>query len=139
MKTTIETINGKEYTVVWYGSKNKLPKPIQWFRMPNREQILLIKELDGGCNVYATALPALPRHPKPEDTPLLHRYAAEGLMVWWADNDKNNPMRNAWMSNPHLVQFNEIARHTDSRTRIEITHAVDKDGNKIDVAIKDDE
>lgn len=115
MKTSIEKIKGKRYTVVWHS-----PKVDEY--VPER--------LVGGCIIYisetcehiATALPALPRHPKPEDAQLLYRYMAEGVEPWLC----------------YMSEYYDISAVVDS-IDVEITHATDTKGNKIEVAIEENE
>lgn len=84
-KITVETIQGKPYTVVWRDI-NTDEDIASGFVEGKFEKIAS----DGVCkylvvhdeDIAATALPALPRHPKPEDAPLLYRYASEGIFVW---------------------------------------------------------
>lgn len=81
---TIETINGKQMTVVWHD----LPLGGD-FRLWQDAIVNLMREddisKDGVIHHYThkrhitTALPALPKHPKPEDALLLYRYMAEGV------------------------------------------------------------
>lgn len=73
----IENINGTDYTVVSYGDN---PTPLLGRRFVEHQSGALYFFLEAECLThFATALPPLPRRPKPEDTKLLHRYMEEGL------------------------------------------------------------
>jgi hypothetical protein len=79
---TIEEINGKRYTVVWHDAKNFNAVDLELYeasaiRLPN--DTIIFPSYDGVA--FATALPALPLHPKPEDAPLLYRYGAENFNI----------------------------------------------------------
>lgn len=134
---TIEEINGEKYTVVWHGSPERTPEPRQWFEMPDGTFILLVLEFDGGANCYATALPALPRHPKPEDAPLLYRYMAEiiDITIKQTNNDPD--------CLDFVGLFSEGAEEwfiTTDEYKVEITHAINSDtGERVEVAIKENE
>lgn len=134
MKTSIETINGKLCTIVWHGY-NPIKNTIgRRFATLHGGTFAVFKDADCLDHI-ATAIPALPRNPKPKDAPLLYRYASEGLMVWWTDNDEEKPRTCAWVINMHLVNYNQLVEHTNLTRRMEITHAVDSEGNKVEVAI----
>lgn len=78
MKVTKETINGREYTVIWhFVPKNRSDDNISFWTVRDVEMIF-----DKNTMLHlATALPPLPRRPKPEDAPLLYRYMAEGFYI----------------------------------------------------------
>jgi hypothetical protein len=100
---TKETINGKDFNVVWHKSGYSFAKGTKYSRIEytchqgftNRVthihvfepcgKYALIYEWDTESghepNHIATALPALPRFPKPEHARLLHLYAAHGVDV----------------------------------------------------------
>lgn len=61
MKTSIESINGKEYTVVWHKPEYS-DKILCALDIP----IMFGYELTIGIDHIATALPALPKYPEPE-------------------------------------------------------------------------
>lgn len=110
MKTTIEQIDGKLYTVI--------------HRAAESEFVCYTSKENGLCSVYKVmdyiALPALPRKPTEDDEPLLHRYMAEGIdLKTYMDNYERH-----WL----------VAR-SFMGMKFELTHATDKDGNRIDVAI----
>lgn len=132
MKTTIENINGADYTVVWHDvhptDSHSFADSLIWVK-------LQMGWMASGTKHIATALPALPRHPKPEDAALLYRYMAEGIEViyrWVRDPE----MKSAWtpicasdgmeyLDGMHVTEATEFMRATD------------KDGNKIEVAINE--
>lgn len=121
MKTTIETINGKKYTVVWHDgalsgffSNGVVTDPLGCKYAYNHQ-----------LEVSATGLPALPRHPNPEDAPLLYRYASEGLFPAGTMGGRFNDCA----AIAYLVGGNALP---------EMTHAIDKDGNKVEVAIEEE-
>ena len=119
---TIETIEGKQYTVVWrdafeWNDRNARYRDMSkqiWFRGA------------GGylMNATATALPALPRYPKPEHAGLLHLYAANGFVIHFTDD-----IFCAQWSNPSILNNN---------VDFEITHATTETGERADVAIEGD-
>lgn len=80
MKTSIETINGKLCTVIWHDYiPNKSTLGRRFAELYGDVRVFF---MDADClRQIATALPALPRHPKPEDAKLLWRYMAEGMYI----------------------------------------------------------
>jgi len=72
----------------------------------------------------ATALPALPKHPKPEDAALLYRYLSEGVVIYFAKN----------ISTKNIQLEDYLYRLRDSKTH-QIDHVTDTQGNRLDVAI----
>ena len=81
MKVTIEKIGLQKHTVVWYHAQE------YDYRELFEALCLGIYDCLDGCFYLnhddlhvATALPALPRYPQPEDAKLLYRYMAEGLI-----------------------------------------------------------
>lgn len=87
-----------------------------------------------------TILPALPRRPKPEDTKLLHRYAAEGLFASYeCESTVKTPLNERGTA--HRV---ERVKHTETfpNHRIdagEITHCATGHGERVEVAITEGE
>lgn len=121
MKTTIESINGKQYTVVWHDA-------VQSFNgTMTATHSGFVWHIGSKC--VATLLPALPRYPKPEDARLLYRYMAEGI----------EPKGNVWIGGS-IEHESYSVRGILNAVRIgqqtEITHALDSDGNRIEVAIE---
>lgn len=120
MKTSIETINGNLYTVVWHEPMDDR-KGI-WVRTANED--ILHAAVYEGAYIIATALPALARKPKPEDARLLHLYAGHGIEVHGKIASLNN--------------FNGNGATFPCRLSV-ITHALDEDGNTIEIAIGGDD
>jgi hypothetical protein len=121
INVSIETIQGELYTVVWHDYIVTEPlKELSSNWHKNRDGYVALWP----HGVIATALPALPRKPKPEDAQLLYRYMAEGIEPCW-----ERELRGA-----HLIL--EIEEGNDE---VEITHALNLNGNKIEIAIKEDE
>lgn len=126
MKTTIEEINGKPMTVVWHN-----PREHKSRHFSHMDLDCYVYNLANGDVIYtsatdsahiATALPPLPRKPKPEDARLLYRYMAEGIEPH--DKCGNAKMQqdygNAWF------------------TKHEITHAINSEtGERVEIAIED--
>lgn len=75
MKTTIENINGKQYTMIHHTRHSALGRR---FAPLNNGVLEFFKDADCTQHV-ATALPPLPRHPTKENVALLHLYAAHGV------------------------------------------------------------
>ena len=122
-KITVETINRKKYTVVWHEEKtweSDNSDPV--INIPLRVSKALIGQ-NTGVHV-ATILPALPRHPKPEHAPLLHRYAAEGLTLMADGKYYPEPI--------------EVLSDKIRRWNWEITHAT-HNGERVEIAIEDAE
>jgi hypothetical protein len=79
----------------------------------------------------ATALPALPRNPKPEDARLLYRYMAEGIYP------KGARLGGIQISSGELVERCLDEEHSKN-IGLEITGAIDsKTGERVEIAIKD--
>lgn len=100
MKTSIETRNGKLVTVIrksfdaeWVGEQLAVGMPVvaEYLNDGGSTYRKVLRDaLERKCYeaqteitpLYTiTILPALPRNPKPEDVPLLYRYASEGLFA----------------------------------------------------------
>lgn len=84
MQITIEEINGKKYTVVWVNADPSADFPF-YRAMRHKHGVQTYHTYCG--TLLCTALPALPRRPKPEHAPLLHRYMAEGIEIQITDNE----------------------------------------------------
>jgi hypothetical protein len=137
MKTTIENIKGTDYTVVWYEDVEvkEVAKAngIHWVDACVGYIGLIAYEYTCG----ATALPPLPRHPKPGDARLLYRYMAEGLMpkLRLIDSDGNaTPVKSDTLS-PYLV-FN--LSHSSGDTRCEVYRCLNDRGEEVNVAIREE-
>lgn len=134
MKTTIEQINGESYTVVWHCPPTKQCRYKKCTGLNGG--FVLVFEQDADAEGYiAIALPALPRHPKPEDAQLLYRYMAEGVVPCggWLRTQKY--FREIKCKSVSFALMDAIVRNV---SKIVITHATDKDGNRVEVAIKED-
>lgn len=134
--TTIETINGKQYTVVWHiDVSNDISSAWNW--AATSAGLVL-----GTSEVYATALPPLPRYPKPEDAKLLYRYMAEGLepMAKCITNERNFLGMYGGMC--HYLYGIEILSELElgepNVRDIEIAHCTNEQGEKVEVAIDND-
>ena len=150
MKVSIEEINGKKCTFIrrpfdeeWVKQQlgMELGVAVEW-RQPYESPIIatLITRNGARDGYYSTAfhewhksemelitiLPPLPRHPKPEDAKLLYRYMSEGLTVVARYTDP-------WEGEDYeAYDLNMIAM---LGTCLEITHCIDEEGNKVEVAI----
>lgn len=78
---TVEEIDGEQYTVIW----SDLPYVAAYLDWTdtNLGKVAVHGRSDSWL---ATALPALPRRPKPEDARLLYRYASEGIKACVKDS-----------------------------------------------------
>jgi hypothetical protein len=137
MLVAIEEIEGVKHTIVWHfdtcnTKKNSCEK---WKKFQHTWELFL--EDCYGLLHIATALPPFPSKPTADDAKLLHLYAAHGLMVWWTDNDEEKPMNCAWLVNRDMLHYNSMVEATDLIKRITITHALDEQGNRIEIALKD--
>lgn len=81
MKVSIETIYTKKYTVI-YHDEQLFCKILGRRLVTLGNGVLEIFREPECLDHIATALPPLPRNPKPEDAPLLYAYMAEGLTVY---------------------------------------------------------
>jgi hypothetical protein len=128
MKTSVETINGKAYTIIWYGNnpiKNTLGRR---FAKLSGGVFAIFRDADCLDHI-ATALPALRRYPKPEDAKWLYQYMAEGIEVF-----------------VRVQGFISITSMTDSEGMLsalgceacerEITHAT-YNGKRVEIAIEE--
>ena len=120
---TIENINGADYTVVWckyaYADSYYIAED-DFYVTDNLGVKTIICRIDD--SYVATALPALPRKPKAEDAPLLYRYMSDGVVLWFDTDFSSNTI---------------IIPNICSGGMSQITHATDKQGNKLEVAIND--
>lgn len=130
-KITIEEIQGKKYTVVWHAnmSENYMRSELTWLPLKNG---CLINYPWGAATHIATALPALPRHPKPEHASLLYRYMAEGMQIKGRFYTRDNDWEVDFMTaHPESVIWQEDG------CKSEITHAT-HNGERVEIAITDE-
>lgn len=135
MKTSIETINGELYTVIW---PDKLwdKRDSFWadsglgYNLYYKNQRIDSPIID--IELIATALPALPNRPKPEDAALLYRYASEGVFARGATKSWVDGERGGYWTRDNDSWLLGV----DAAYIYEITHAVDADGNRVEVAIE---
>lgn len=134
MKTSIETINGELCTVVWRINEPDVSGFMQWATSQDQAQHWG-KDQFTGCRYFfmeelaLIALPALPKHPKPEHAWLLYRYMAEGLTP-----HSTPAWKHGWdLDGVALIQA------LSCRALQVITHCEDIDGHRVDVAIEGDE
>lgn len=148
MKTEIITINDKQYTRItqpanheWIKEQLEMGEPVNLeneYGIFSAATIATLasdgKEFYAGFDELAdrtysdkekvqsivTTLPALPRYPKAEDMLLVHRYEAEGLNIMGRFKHDAE-----WIENEGVC----------CGVAEEITHAVDSEGNRIEVAI----
>jgi len=71
-----------------------------------------------------TILPALSKHPKPEDAALLYRYASEGIFAVGVHGEEEY----------ETCGFDDFLGEINNKLRT--VGAVDADGNRVEVAIK---
>jgi hypothetical protein len=90
---TKETISGKEYNVVWHDALGHMGKP-HWMKC--QDGFTGISSLDYDC--IATALPPLPRYPKPEHQRLLHLYASHGVDVYGTIKHNTGVIHNTFLT-----------------------------------------
>ncbi len=115
-KISIEEIQGKKYTVVWH------EEDLHGYRV----KAITVGYVLFCCNRtahLATALPALPRNPKPEHAALLYRYMAEGFEIGFDKNFHSGVPKT-------IIEM-------CSKEGSEITHAT-HNGNRVEIAITDE-
>ena len=132
-RVTIEEISGELMTVVWCDDAN--------FIALDKAKVRCGYELFTTLGKHvATALPALPRHPKPEDAPLLYRYMAEELLPYLDDGNRSGLFNGRHVNGSWLVSTNWGDDMLDGmgicdlyKTRI--NHAIYA-GERVEIAIK---
>lgn len=136
MKVSVETINGRECTVI-HRNGDYTPDGAGFLKCTTSLGHEVYSKKSGAH--LATTLPPLPRHPKPEDAPLLYRYASEGVIAEYRYEDH--------CGDEYILSINEdgfaglgycLAKHW----AVSYVHAIDLEGNRVDVAItggKDDD
>lgn len=149
MKTTIETINGKIYTVIWHSKDyaDYLGESIYdaFHGLTASGVIEIFSCATNRAEHIATALPALPRHPKPKDAGLLYPYMTVGLFIKCQFFDcgelvlefKNSELevqgREMFVDNGYGRNMVGASGYWD----IEITHATDAQGKPVEIAVED--
>lgn len=127
-KVSIEEINGKQCTVIrkpfdaeWVKEQLGMGNYVrvetfnmEWERVVSQDFIT-----NTNLKYILTILPAIPKHPKPEDAPLLYRYMAEGIIP---------------MYKIHIAAecFLPVSQHCIGK--VTITHATHK-GERVEIAI----
>lgn len=165
MQVSVETINDKLMTVVWYGSLGFQCKSLgisdnNWKTLHNGVKIALSTQIEpeyGKQIHFATALPPLPRNPTADDAWLLYLYASHGLVPFM----KEDKWRKGYFvgtiaecstqvgtlmvqeashgrdeSDPDEV-FPDRIIYSLREGKTKITHCTDNQGNRVDVAIKE--
>lgn len=125
-KTTIETINGQLYTVIWHGGKSHANN----FKQIKIQEVIVLYSEYGSLQPMhiATALPAIPRYPRPKDAELLYRYMAEGIEPWlyWLNKKGNMSVESSFIDPIWQSKSGEITHAINSAT-----------GQRIEAAIED--
>jgi hypothetical protein len=148
MKTTIEEINGKKYTMTTV-------EDIEQWEISEAQQyidwrgvyVYVQKHLKGCEYIAAYALPALPRNPTADDAELLHLYAGNGLTPIFTHQGNKHlaiyerearvlPSVNEVFKAGYCDEYNLEYLASVKRQDI-LTHAVDKQGNRIQIAIEE--
>jgi hypothetical protein len=126
---TIENINGVPHTVIWYREYvtashiNKESGTYAWAELKPFGSALFVNE---GVNVHAAiALAPMPRYPAKDDAALLYAYASHGIFVG---------TEYAEILSPENIMY----RIKSSPLVVVITHAVNAQGERVDVAIEGD-
>ncbi len=128
-KVTIEKIQGKQYTVMW--QMDILGNLHDYKRLDN---YIGYNFYTAGDELIATALPALPRYPTAEDVELLHLYATHGLILIFT-SEYSGAMTSKVKHTRNFTHVLTILERNYYPDKYEITHAIDKEGNRVEVAI----
>ena len=150
MKTVqIETINNKQYTVIWHLTQDMNWRTNWWLNDKTKLKKEVIRNKHGfflvcGNVLVATALFALPKHPKPYDNKvmeLLHRHESEGLTIHGIDlmrferrKKANGDRSHSMVSTSASVFESMFVSMRNKGARIEITHCT-LDGKRVEIAI----
>ena len=130
MKVTIENINGAAHTVVLHSEGQKDAVLLQCKGIYGYYENYYHKCGAKSLRHIATALPALPKHPKPQDARLLYRYMAEGIDLRFLMPKAEIMPADGW-------EFADIVNHIRC-CDLEITHAINsKTGDRVEVAINE--
>ncbi len=161
---TIEEINDKPMTVLWcnpyprksleetakdglyrtvnHSSGSWRERNYDYIENPITKEVMLVSKTDAR-KVFAVALPPLPRNPTVADAKLLHLYAAHGLKIVLEQRLICTIQQGVFIGvNYEDIMCQKInGGYTDYyyfRTA-KIIHTLDKQGNKVEVAIIDKE
>jgi hypothetical protein len=146
MLVAIEEIEGVKHTIVWhfddlYPKKNSCEK---WKKFQHTWELFL-EDCDGLLHI-ATALPPLPRNPTADDAKLISLYRAHGFYICATENysepiENRNPFIIVGSNNDGCFYYQEIFNKEEDGwldpSIITITHALDEQGNRIEIALKD--
>lgn len=155
---TIENINGVPHTVVWHchSTFDKQPLYSYYCGRLNDSSWVVFNDLTAVDHI-ATALPPLPRHPKPEHAELLHLYAAHSLIPVFTFSSALTPVEDVRdaieepfvgvMPKPggytliktvcRAMWFHPDRPEWNSTDNPPLTHAINKQGERVEVAIYD--
>ena len=140
--------NGNTYTVVYSDIVYTEMKAKDW------KGGFIGLDLDSGAirgyckggELYWTALPPLPRNPTADDAKLISLYRAHGFYICATENysepiENRNPFIIVGSNNDGCFYYQEIINKEEDGwldpSIITITHALDEQGNRIEIALKD--
>jgi hypothetical protein len=126
MNISKQIIDSKLYTVILYEKYAYNEDNYRILDNINGSDTLILHDDE---TLLGTALPALPKHPTKDDKELLHRYISEGL----------TPVTLCHAVEAHTRkprQYEQTCIYEEWGEYREITHAIDKDGNKVEIAIE---
>ena len=134
MLVSVENIDGVKHTVIWYSEIDAhIICDEGWY-----DCYLHKICIDGNGKVIATALPPLPRNPNADDAKLLYAYVAYGLKVIFQHKDCIAHDMAEFVGfdglNILLLNFYGVFKYLDT---YKITHALDEQNNRIEIALKD--
>lgn len=142
MQVSVETIAGKLHTVIWYTNDVRVWEKQNWKATRGGGYMAFFHGEDDDSHHIATALPALQRHPKPEDAALLYRYASEGLTVCGESIDNNGKNHLfCFVGSGSKGMYTEHNPPHDARVNLDwfrhypVTHAIDSTGQRVEIAI----
>ena len=142
MKVSIEEINGKQYTVIrhmdlaWAG-KMDIEENVKWLEL-NDGSLVQIEAIRVNAH-FATALPALPKHLKPDEKTIRDfcAYRAAGIKLMETAKDGKEEVEFVGMLHNGRKSVNLIsggrAFGTGDVARFSMTHATYK-GERVEIA-----
>jgi len=146
VKTTIENIAGVPHTVVWHTMPYVLEEIVHGFISTPCGIIIYSPRMNREHHCLATALPPLPRHPAAKDAWLLYAYASHGLYPVFRFKDIGDGADELQIrgicddgtfytesASEGIECGGSYYHHNDG-----ITHAVNAQGERVDVAIEED-